>query len=330
MMQEITVTRSAFERGIENRASATELGQEISLQMPPSENPAFDEAALSNYPRFSWSVGPQLGEEFFDPNRPIAFQVFGIVAGVLELAPNWAIETSLTGNIWNDYNTSRPPGSDLPHVRTDFLQYIKKGAYGISSLDPVYRTRIADDVFVEAKAGYLEDMFMGAGGQLLWRPEDSRFAVGADLYEVWQRNFDRLFAPQNYHVLTGHVTVYYESPWNGINVAVHMGRYLAGDYGATFEVFRRFSTGVEIGAFATFTNVPFSEFGEGGFDKGLIIRIPLEWGLPIYSQSEYYNYLHSLTRDGGQRLAADDSLYEETLRTSDGQILEHMDDIVAP
>ena len=82
---------------------------------------------------------------------------------------------------------------------------------------------------------------------------------------------------QDYNVTTGHVSLYYNSPWYDIDLAVHAGRYLAGDYGATIEVTRHFASGVEIGAFATFTNVPFSEFGEGSFDKGIIVRIPFEW-----------------------------------------------------
>ena len=93
---------------------------------------------------------------------------------------------------------------------------------------------------------------------------------------------------------------------------------------------RRCSSGVEIGAFATFTNVPAWKFGEGSFDKGLIIHIPLEWSLPIYSQSSYDLHMSALTRDGGQRLAGDDSLYDFTRRTSYDEIAQHMDDIVEP
>jgi hypothetical protein len=147
---------------------------------------------------------------------------------------------------------------------------------------------------------------------------------------VWKRDFDRLFGVQDYYAFTGHASIYYRSPWYGLNFYVHAGRYLAGDYGATFEVTRRFSTGVEIGAYATFTNVPFSKFGEGSFDKGIIIHIPFEWGLPLFSQSSYDLHLNSLTRDGGQRLVGDDSLYEETRRTSYGEIAQHFDDFVDP
>jgi hypothetical protein len=236
----------------------------------------------------------------------------------------------VTGSIWNNFTYDRPAGSVLPHVRSDVLKYLKQGKYGISSLQLTYETRLAPDILIELKGGYLEDMFMGGGAQVLWTPEDSRFSFGADLYQVWQRDFNRLFGIQRYKVLTGHATVYYRSPWYGLNFAVHAGRYLAGDYGATFEISRRFSSGVEIGAWATFTNVPFHRFGEGSFDKGIMIHIPLEWWLPIFSQSSYDLELHSLTRDGGQRLVGDDSLYEVTRRTDAGEIYDHINAITAP
>ncbi len=329
-MQEIRIARSALERVTQTHGVASELGDAVLLRAAPLDNPALELAGADLYPRFRWSIQPALRESFFDPNRPLQFQFLAVADAEVEIARGWSLETELSGNIFNNYNFGLPAASQLPHVRSDVMQYLKQGAYGISNLDGVYRTRLTRDVFAEVKAGYLEDMYAGAGAQILWRPDNSRFTIGADLYEVWKRDFNRLFGIQGYHVLTGHVSVYYQLPWYGLNMNVHVGRYLARDYGATLEFTRRFSTGVEIGAFATFTNVPFSTFGEGSFDKGIIIHIPFEWALPFYSQSSYDLYLHSLTRDGGQRLQGDDSLYDETRGTSYGEIAQHLDDIVEP
>src|ERR1019366_1674156 len=146
--------------------------------------------------------------------------------------------------------------------------------------------------------------------------EDQRWALGVDGYEVWQRNFDRLFGLQNYHVFTGHVSLYYASPWHDLNFMLSAGQYLAGDRGLTFQVTRRFSTGVEIGAFFTKTNVSSAQFGEGSFDKGIIIRIPLSWALPIETQGQWGIDLGPVQRDGGQRLYGDAALFDETRRTS--------------
>lgn len=329
-MREFRLSRTALERVPATRGDADELADAIDLEMPDLRLPAWEAGRDASYPRFSWGISPALRESLFDPSSPLTAQVSAAVSAALEVTPGWTLEGSFDANIWNNFNLNAPSASALPHVRSDIAQYFKHGEYGFSALDTSYRARIADDVFVEAKAGYLEDMFAGAGGQILWRPDRSRFAFGADIYEVWQRNFDRLFGAQKYHVLTGHVSVYYQSPWYGLNLQVHAGRYLAGDYGATFELTRRFSTGVEIGFFATFTNVPFKEFGEGSFDKGLIVRIPFEWALPFFTQSSYDLDLRSLTRDGGQRLMGDDSLFDETRSTGYSEVWDHLDDITNP
>jgi len=117
-------------------------------------------------------------------------------------------------------------------------------------------------------------------------------------------------------------------------LAEHVTGFMPADEGrALYDAAIRYlgdGTGVEIGAFATFTNVPFAKFGEGSFDKGVIIRIPLEWALPFNSQSTYSLDLRPLTRDGGQRLVDDNSLYDETRRTSYGEIYNHIDDIGYP
>jgi hypothetical protein len=329
-LREITVARGALERLSPESSSAAELAQAIGQAPAPMYNPVLSAASAKTYPTFSWGFAPRLANQLFDPDNPLQTAILADGSANLGLAPglNFGLQVSTT--LWTNYRFDRPADSVLPHVRTDLLKYLDQGSTGIAYLAASYVTRLAPDVFAEVKAGYLEDMYVGAGGQILWRPEGSRFAVGADLYQVWQRNYDRLFGNLPYNVLTGHVSLYYDSPWYGLNFAVHTGRYLAGDKGATFEIKRRFDSGIEIGAFATFTNVPFQTFGEGSFDKGIIVHIPMEWMLPFFTKSSYDLNLRPLTRDGGQRLAADDSLYEFTRDTSYNEVSRHLDDIVAP
>lgn len=329
-LREVQITRSALERAVESYGSPFEQGQAIALQLPPLDNPILDKAQDASYPRYHWSIGPGFRQGFFNPKTPVELQVFASLDVSLDVTPNFTLEGRYEANIFNNYDVTQDSDSLLPHVRSDVNQYFQHGANGIDQLDAVYRSRITRDVFAEFKAGYVESMFAGAGGQVLWRPEQSRFAVSAALYQVWQRDFDKLFGLQKYHVLTGHVAVYYESPWYGLNFRVKAGRYLAGDYGATFQVTRRFSTGVEIGAYATFTNVPFKTFGEGSFDKGIFIHIPFEWAFPFYTQSSYDLNLRSLIRDGGQALLREDSLYDETRDTSYDELSSHFDDVILP
>lgn len=327
-VREVRLLRSDLERVITMYAGAAEIRDTMSVLNAPLDNPILD--AQDSYPKWGWSIAPRLARSFFDPKAPARFGVFVDLSGYLEVAPGLTFDTILEGAVYNNLGSTFPSDSGLPHVRSDFGFYYKDGANGISVLQMTYRNRLASDVYAEAKAGYLEDMFMGYGGQVLWRPNGERWAIGADVYQVYQRGFDRLFDLRPYNTVTGHLNVYYESPWYGLNFQVHGGRYLAGDWGGTFQVSREFESGVEIGAFATFTNVPFSQFGEGSFDKGVIVRIPLEWMVPVNTQSLGNLDFRPLSRDGGQRLNYDDSLYDETKRYSYREISDHLDNVISP
>lgn len=327
---EVKTARSALERIIPAHGGADEIGDAITLGPAPADVRALDESLRKFSPKLHWSFGPTFRSVFFDPEVPLQGQIYMLAWGSLDITPALSVNAALEANVINNFNTGSISNSVLPHVRTDLQQYFNDGANGISSMNATYTTRLAQDVYTQFKAGILEDMFSGAGGQILWRPNNGRWAFGADVYQVWQRDFNRRFGLQKYHTVTGHASVYYQLPWNGLNVAVHAGRYLAGDYGATFEIRRKFSTGVEIGAFATLTNVPFAKFGEGSFDKGIYIYIPFEWALPVFTRSAYPLEIRSITRDGGARLAGDNSLYRRLFDSSTPQLENNIDEILQP
>lgn len=327
---EVKTARSALERTIPVYGSAEEIGSAITLGPAPTDIRPLEASWRKFTPKLSWSFGPTFRSVFFDPEVPLQGQIYLQAWASLRITPSLSLNGALEADVINNFNTGQPSNSVLPHVRTDLQQYFKDGANGINSLNAAYTTRLAQDVFAQVKVGILEDMFSGGGGQVLWRPNNGRWAFGADVYQVWQRKFDRLFGLQKYHTVTGHASIYYQLPWNDLNLAVHGGRYLAGDYGATFEIRRKFSTGVEIGAFATFTNVPFAKFGEGSFDKGIFIYIPFEWALPVFTRSAYPLEIRSITRDGGARLAGDNSLYRRLFDSSGPQLEENLDEILRP
>ena len=318
--QEYDVLRSPMERAIEQSGGIAEINEAVNIHHPPMHPQVLEQADDKAYPRFVWSLSPSLKESFFNPQNPLRAGLFASLGGEFRLTPQLAITASTSASIWNNLVSGRPDNSLLPHVRSDFEKYYRYGANGISSLMMSYRWRITPDITALVKGGYLESMYGGFGGEVLWHPETSRFAVGVDLYQVWKRNFDRLFGFQKYHVLTGHLSLYYQSPWHNLDFKLMYGRYLARDHGFTLEIFRRFSTGVEVGAFMTLTNVSAAQFGEGSFDKGFIVRIPFDWLLPIPSQSEYSIDLRPVTRDGGQRLSGDTVLYNVLQRESYGHI----------
>jgi len=167
----------------------------------------------------------------------------------------------------------------------------------------------APDWYARLSAGLLEPMFGGAGGEVLWRPHDGALALGVDVNVLAQRHYRQRFSMLGYNTVTGHASAYWDTPWWNIYTVLRAGRYLAGDWGATLEVGRRFDSGVEIGGFATLTNVGFSRFGEGSFDKGIFIRIPFDLFGPSTRARANLNF-RTVQRDGGQRLSVDNPLWD--------------------
>ena len=115
-------------------------------------------------------------------------------------------------------------------------------------------------------------------------------------------------------IWNGHVSAYYDFG-NGFDGGLHMGRYLAGDWGVTVEAHRKFANGWRIGVFATKTNVSAQRFGEGSFDKGITFTIPFSWLTGRPTKQSISHTIRPLTRDGGQRVDVANRLYS-TVRQS--------------
>jgi len=326
---EFDVLRAPTERAIAQTGSYSLLDNGNALTDPPLQNPVLSAALRGTYPKFDWNIFPNFRQELFDPNNPFAVQFLVAAQGDVELLPGLTAAVEGEANLYDNYNVNRPPDSVLPHVRTDWAKFFTEGKNGLGQFELDYLTRLAPDVFAQARVGYLESMFAGVGGEVLWRPEGQRWAIGGDLYHVQERDFNRLFGVQSYQVTTGHVTLYYASPWYGLNFQLRAGQYLAGDRGFTFEISRRFSTGVEIGVFFTKTNVSAAQFGEGSFDKGFIIRIPLDWVAPISSQNEISTVIRPVQRDGGATLDGDANLYGYLQRSGTAEVFAHAQDLAA-
>jgi hypothetical protein len=56
--------------------------------------------------------------------------------------------------------------------------------------------------------------------------------------------------------------------------------------------------------------VSFDDFGEGSFDKGLKLTIPLNWVAGQPSTEQYTTVIRPVTRDGGARVNVSGRLYE--------------------
>ena len=240
--------------------------------------------------------------QLMDPNEPLKHQLYVRATAGLEVTRKLNLWSSYTLDLTNDFNTKRPSDSVLPRVRSEVNRYLTEGENGIDSFYLEYKDLIATNLMFRSYGGVLDEMFGGIGSEVLWSPFMKRWALSLNLNWVKQRDFSKDFNFQDYSTFSGHLSIFYASPWYDFDFGIHVGRYLAGDRGFTFETRRTFDNGFSIGAFFTRTNVSKEDFGEGSFDKGLYLRIPFNLLTPLNTRSSYRTIIRSIERDGGRRL----------------------------
>lgn len=208
--------------------------------------------------------------------------------------------------------------SNLPRVRTDQRRYVtsSQGTLPVAQLTRTFD--LGSGHYASAYGGLLEPMYAGVGAEWLWRPWQSAWAFGVDANQVQQRAFEQDLALRDYKTTTGHATVYWNTGYEGIVAKVSAGKYLAKDVGVTVDLSRQFANGTSIGLWATKTNVSAEQFGEGSFDKGVYINIPLDALLPRSTPSMANIVWSPLTRDGGARLSRNFALFDLTRHADAG------------
>lgn len=264
------------------------------------------------YPRLTWSILPFVRTYVFNPRNPLQAS-YGLRASTqYQISPGFILSGSVTALSLKgiDENVGKS-SSRLHHVRSDSVLYATKGNPDLESLTAAWYTNLAPAVYGRVTAGYLEQMFGGISTEVLWRPEARNWALGVEANYVAQRNTDGGlgFDQYDYRVATGHVSGYYDFQ-NGYHMQVDVGRYLAGDFGATLTLTRVFENGWQVGAFATKTNVSAKDFGEGSFDKGILLSIPLSWFMGKPTRTVRSLVIRPVGRDGGARLYVNDRLYD--------------------
>ena len=259
--------------------------------------------------QFSWGLSPYALFTFFDPDEPrradFGLQLDVHVTNGLGLEAAGSLRKRFAGN----RDEGRGSNSALPHVRTDQVLYDQSDDVIIKDLYAAKYARLAPDLFGRVTVGYLEQMYAGLSAEALWAPFDSPWSFGLEANYVAQRDYDGLFGLRDYEVFTGHLSGQYTMS-NGAYFQLATGQYLAGDRGATFTVGRTFKNGWDLSAYATLTDVPFDTFGEGSFDKGIRLEIPIAALMGTQTRDRSRIGIRSITRDGGARVQVPGQLSE--------------------
>ncbi len=261
---------------------------------------------------YELALSPYMALSMFDPIAPVRADIGAQFDGRLRIMPGLVLDGTLRARLVGNRNeTDRFTNSALPPVRSDAGRYAVAGDAGAMRMALTHLSAPVSNIYTRASIGLLEEMYAGVVAEVLWKPPTSQVGLGLELAKVWQRDpgMGLGFDYYDYSTVTGHASLYYALTPE-YDVRLDVGQYLAGDRGATISIDRRFANGWKIGAYATLTDVPFETFGEGSFDKGITLNIPLEWVLGRASTRQSSLLLQPIQRDGGARLEPGGRLYD--------------------
>jgi hypothetical protein len=242
----------------------------------------------------------------------------GVVGEVRQrLSEHWMAGGGLRVNAAQNFSrlqNLRQPA--LFPVRSDASQFAGKTV----SLDRLYngylRSFAGGTVHVMAAGGYLEEMYGGIGGEVLWRPAGKTYAIGADLWEAFHRDPYSLMNMNlnGDHVLSGHINAWYEIPGTDLTLGAQVGRYLGQDWGGGLTLSKYMLNGVKFSAFLTATDhADFNEFGgTTHLYSGVRLTLPLGNVKYIPRGTETRFTVAPIGRDFGQSIDSPLPLYEMT------------------
>ena len=246
---------------------------------------------------------------------------YGLLGGM-------GLRLNLTDNLGH-LKTYRVP-SPLP-VRSNVADFAET-RIGVDHMYGGIARTLAKDVHVAAAAGYLEEMYAGIGGDILYRPFRSTWAIGAEGWLAFKRDpYTSLnMGLSGDRVLTGHLKAYYEFPETDMTAEARIGRYLNEDIGGTLALSHRFGHGLNVRGFVTATDQADADIfgGTTNLYTGLELTMPIG-NIPLIPQNTSVRIKAApFGRDTGQSLESPVDLYTMTEPLSYRHITQYWNDVV--
>jgi membrane-associated phospholipid phosphatase len=261
-----------------------------------------------------FKVVPKVSFFFNDPSGALRYELWAAATYDRRLGEGLYLNSDLKLDVLENVSgVTQPSNSDLPHVRTDIADYKRGGRFKLNRLLVNKYQNPVERVYTRLSGGFYEEMYRGFGGQVLYLPKDSRWAVDLTADALQQRGVKGWFDKRDYQTVTALGALHYRLPYD-ITATARAGRFLARDEGVRVEFKRRFPSGVEIGAWYTKTNghditspgTPSNPYN----DKGVFLSVPLNIMLPFDSQTVASVGISPWTRDVGQMVASPGDLYD--------------------
>ena len=330
-MHSIEVKRDAFQRNKDSKLHKL-AAKDIKISRYKYTPEGYKYSPKPTLPAFFYKLVPTVRSQIGGPD--------GFYFGDLRFSAhtetifrkNLTLVTSASIGVIDNYdNLKLASDSALPRVRTDIVKYLKQSKdYSVRRMQLNYFLNPFDDIYTKLSGGLLEEMFGGVGGEILYRPFNKTWGIGAEIWRVKQRGYDEMFSfdpDRPYQTTTGHINLYLKEPRSQVMLTMRGGKFLAQDSGIYFDFSRRFKSGLRIGAFFSQTDISQAEFGEGSFDKGFYFYIPVDIFFDYHSKGNAAFGLRPITRDGAAILVHSHHLWGITEQAQGHSISRDWDDL---
>ena len=272
----VTLNRTDLEQQVSRPQAGVLTWQDVALEGATPRLAGDDVWQRDVYPLTDWAILPvpslQLfgGNEGFRPQLSLEFRGTRPVQPTpFRSRPRPAADPR---RVLGSRARREPVGQDLPPVRSESARYYAGWDPKLMRLTGDYLFKLTPTPMPGPRSATSSAALPASSTEVLWKPVQQNWGLGAELNYVWQRDFEGLgFGYYDYDVVMGHASLYWDTGWYGLEAQFDAGRYLAGDWGGTFTLQRQFANGWMVGAYVTKTNVSAEEFGEGSFDKGILL-----------------------------------------------------------
>lgn len=212
--------------------------------------------------------------------------------------------------------------SQLINVRSDLVRYYQTNTVSLEQAYIQKGAYLRKGWYGRLALGYFEAAYGGIAAEFLYYPVGSAWAIGLEAAGVLKRKYHGLgfttevrkfdgFQPEKVHYIGYQyfLDLYYDFRPLQLDFKVSIGKFLARDVGARFEVGRYFASGFRFSVWYTWTNAHDIVNGERYRDKGVAFVIPFDFFLKKSSRTMIGNVLSVWLRDTGARAATGKRLY---------------------
>ena len=233
-------------------------------------------------------------------------------------------------NQFDDFDQSAL--EDDQSLNINQMEYEKKSDPGLNVLCLNQFVELPEDVNGLLTIGYLDQEFAGLSCEAFRYYNDGKFGMGLQSDMVRKRDKDNpisLNHDENAWYYTAFLNLYAQIwPAEGVEAGLKLGRFLAGDPGARFELRRSYNY-FTIGAFFTATDTSCFKSNEnrGHHDMGVYFTIPLSIIKTSDSKGQLRYSVTDIIQDTGQTINRPTSLYPVDPFASPAHTRNNIDDM---